>query len=149
MMSVSSAHGSGGASDRRRADRTACRFPATLSIVIPEETFSPFTAIVYVTDVSDEGMRLLCPVVNNPWLEHLKRGQFVRLLFRHEERMARLYCELMWMLPRKRMIDGVFFEMGVRFDLADPLTNRTYMAAIDRARATANIPRTLQGIPLG
>lgn len=134
------------ASDRRRHQRIDCRFPATLSIVVPEETFSPFQTLVFVTNVSDDGMHVLCPASRETWLDKLDRGQYVRMLFRHEDRQARLYCQLMWICPKRRMEDGVYFEIGLRFDLTDPLTHRSVDLVQDRARATANLPRALKDI---
>ena len=102
--------------DRREAARVGCNFPASMNLLFPEETFTPVAVIVLVTDVSEKGVKVICPPFAAPFDGLAPReGLYAKLHSREGDRSASLYCQVKWVRERRHADGRVYAELGLAY----------------------------------
>lgn len=124
-----------GRAERRKEERMPCRFPAHLSIVLPQETMTPFRSVVFVRDVSPFGAMVRCPA-DNDWAVHLREGFFCRLMADEGGQQARLFCRIAWMGRPEQIHGKMYVDLGLAYDVMDPVTARSIPMVLDRGAQT-------------
>jgi hypothetical protein len=103
-------------SERREASRVGCNFPASLNLLFPEDSFTPVAVIVLVTDVSEKGVKVICPPFPAPFDAFAPReGLYAKLHSREGERSASLYCQVKWVRERRHADGRAYAELGLAY----------------------------------
>ena len=102
--------------DKRKYERVATNLAATLSILIPEETFSPVTNGCEVIDISERGAMVQISLAPESYSQMLQKTRFCRLEFQDTHNLPkRLTGRAVWLQPQGSLQNrsykvGLFFE---------------------------------------
>ena len=102
--------------ERRKSDRIDCHFPANFNLIFPEEAFTPVATIVLVTDVSDLGVKVICPPFQEPFNNCIPReGLYAKLHSRVGERSVSLHCQVKWVTVKRHEDGRPYTELGLSY----------------------------------
>ncbi len=123
--------------DRRRHSRIGCQFPAQLLLLFPNEPLRPFSALVLVSDVSREGVRVLCPHFSTDITrDRLRTGQSARLFLHNGPERALVQCHIVWVSDTTGPNESSCFELGLAYDKKDSSDNIRIEQFLNRGKAT-------------
>lgn len=123
--------------ERRRGERIDCQFPAQIVILFPDRPLEPFSALVLVSDISTEGVKVLCPQPGPDALTTTFRtGQAARLFLHNGDERARVPVRIVWATPNSNLYSSACLELGLSYDLSEPSNRISVEQFIKRGRAT-------------
>lgn len=127
--------------ERRGKDRLVCQLPVFLSVLMPEESYNPFSTAVFLNNVSDKGVRVCCPAPPDHWPRKLRAGQRARLVIHDGRTRFHLICTIAWTAPCREVENQFCYGFGLTFDPEDPGTPEGVERLISRSQRT---PASLQ-----
>lgn len=127
----------GKSDERRRGERIDCQFPAQLVLLFPDRPLEPFSALVLVSDISSEGVKVLCPRPKADMTpDRLREGLSARLFLHNGDERARVPCRIIWVTTNENLYQSACLEIGLAYDLDDPSNLISVEQFIRRGRAT-------------
>jgi hypothetical protein len=103
--------------EHRQCERMACRYPATISLVFPQDTFTPFIDDTHVLNLTIRGAMARVRFPNYVIDKALREPHYCRIQFGMETLPSRILGKLLWHEPcleepSHRTIGIIFDQMS-------------------------------------
>jgi hypothetical protein len=122
--------------ERRESSRLICQLPVVLSVLMPDESYNPFTTAVFLNNVSERGVKVCCPAPANHWPRKLREGQLARLIVHDGQTRFHLLCTVAWTAPCHEVENQFCYGFGLSFDSDDPGTREGVARLIAKSQTT-------------
>lgn len=124
--------------DNRQSERVMVALPATISILIPEQTFRPITQNCEVVDISERGAMINVQISPESYTQMLRKTRYCRLEFPdHDELPKKVTGRAVWLQPQGPE-ENRFYRVGLFFEDCPPeivSALRTFIRSIKNGKA--------------